>query len=47
MGATRKVKLFVFDLLYIDGYDLRPLPLRERCRIFETLLADFESDAIH
>ncbi len=31
---------FVFDLLYLDGYDLRPSPLYERKRLLSALLQD-------
>jgi bifunctional non-homologous end joining protein LigD len=31
---------FVFDLLHLDGYDLRPLPLEERKRLLRQLLSD-------
>ena len=30
----------VFDLLYLDGYDLRPIPLIERKRLLSALLQD-------
>ena len=30
----------VFDLLYLDGYDLRPIPLIERKRLLSALLRD-------
>jgi bifunctional non-homologous end joining protein LigD len=29
-GATERLVFYAFDLLYLDGYDLRPLPLTER-----------------
>jgi bifunctional non-homologous end joining protein LigD len=31
--------LFAFDVLFLDGRDLRPLPLRERRAVLEKLLA--------
>ena len=30
---------YVFDLLWLDGYDIRPLPLRQRKRLLRTALA--------
>jgi len=42
MGSGREhdlaVRAFVFDLLHLDGQDLRPLPLTERRRQLERLL---------
>ena len=29
-GATERLVFYAFDILYLDGYDLRPLPLTER-----------------
>ena len=34
-----KLHYFVFDLLYLNGYDLRKVPLVERKRLLESLLA--------
>ena len=31
---------YVFDLLYLDGYDLRPIPLIERKRLLGQLFKD-------
>lgn len=33
-----KLKCYVFDILYFNGYDLTPLPLLQRKRILEALL---------
>ncbi|KVP75373.1 DNA ligase D [Burkholderia ubonensis] len=40
--STTDIVLFVFDLLWLNGTDLRPLPLRERRRQLEELMADAE-----
>ncbi|MDW9792141.1 ATP-dependent DNA ligase [Sinorhizobium meliloti] len=36
------IVFYAFDLLYLDGRDLRRLPLRERRRLLEPLVADRE-----
>ncbi|CAD7026036.1 ATP-dependent DNA ligase [Pseudorhizobium halotolerans] len=38
----REILFFAFDLLYLDGHDLRRLPLRERRRQLEQIVADRE-----
>lgn len=38
LARTRPVTLYVFDLLYLDGYDLRPAPLAERKRLLASIL---------
>ena len=38
MARRTPVTLFVFDLLYLDGYDLRQVPLIERKRILQSIL---------
>lgn len=38
-GRSDRFALYVFDLLYLDGYDLRPLPLIERKQLLEQLVA--------
>ena len=38
-GHEEKIVFYGFDLLYIDGYDLRGVPLRERKRVLADLLA--------
>jgi bifunctional non-homologous end joining protein LigD len=37
-GRTDRLTYYAFDLLYIDGYDLRGAPLVERKRLLERLL---------
>jgi bifunctional non-homologous end joining protein LigD len=37
---SAKLHYFIFDLLYLNGYDLRRVPLVERKRVLETLLAN-------
>ena len=32
---------YVFDLLYLDGHDIRPLPLRQRKAILQQILPEF------
>ncbi len=38
LARRTPVTLFVFDLLYLDGYDLRGVPLIERKRALQTIL---------
>jgi len=38
LARRTPVTLFVFDLLYLDGYDLRGVPLIERKRVLQSLL---------
>jgi bifunctional non-homologous end joining protein LigD len=38
-GRTDDLVYFAFDLLYLDGYDLRPVPLGARKQALETVLA--------
>lgn len=38
MSRSRPVKLYLFDLLYLDGYDLRRATLAERRKLLETTL---------
>ena len=38
LARTQPVNLFVFDLLYLDGYDLREAPLAERRRALAAIL---------
>src|SRR5712692_4353388 len=38
LARSRPVTLFLFDLLYLDGYDLRQVPLAERKRLLESIL---------
>src|SRR5712671_4168726 len=39
-GKSRKIVLVAFDLLYLNGYDLRKLPLVERKAHLKKLIAD-------
>src|SRR5688572_18622992 len=41
-----RATLFAFDLLGLEGYDLRPLPLRERKHVLRGLLARGKGGAI-
>ncbi len=45
-AATAHVKFFAFDLLHLNGLDLRPLPLVLRREALESLLARVDSDRI-
>lgn len=38
LARSRPVTLFAFDLLYLDGYDLRQSPLEERKRLLASVL---------
>jgi bifunctional non-homologous end joining protein LigD len=38
LSREKPVRFIVFDLLYLDGYDLRPVPLVERKRTLATVL---------
>ncbi len=38
-GRTDRLVLFLFDLLYLDGHDLRPVPLVERKEALERLIS--------
>ena len=37
-GRTDRMAFYVFDLLYLDGHDLRPVPLIERKAALHTLM---------
>jgi bifunctional non-homologous end joining protein LigD len=41
-GRSKKIVLVAFDLLYLNGYDLRKLPLGERKAALKKLIADTE-----
>ena len=41
MGQKNPVHLYVFDLLYLDGYDLRRTPLIERKRLLQKIVKPF------
>ncbi|HEX3685038.1 MAG TPA: DNA ligase D [Bryobacteraceae bacterium] len=38
LAETTPVTLFLFDVLYVDGYDLRGVPLEERKRLLQTIV---------
>lgn len=44
--GTEHIVYFVFDLLYLDGKDLRQLPFSERRAILESLFANFEHERV-
>jgi bifunctional non-homologous end joining protein LigD len=46
LGSNAKLVYFVFDLLYLDGYDCRPLPLEQRKERLKGLLAEAHSSVI-
>ncbi len=41
MGQKNPVHLYVFDLLYLDGFDLRRVPLIERKRLLQKIVQPF------
>jgi bifunctional non-homologous end joining protein LigD len=41
MGQKNPVHFFVFDLLYLDGYDLRKVPLIERKKLLQKVVKPF------
>jgi bifunctional non-homologous end joining protein LigD len=45
LSRSTPVNLFLFDLLYLDGYDLRGVPLEERKRLLAEVVTT--SDRIH
>jgi len=45
LSRSTPVNLFLFDLLYFDGYDLRGVPLEERKRLLSEIVTP--SDRIH
>ena len=38
LARSKPATLFIFDLLYLDGYDLRAVPLSERRKLLESIL---------
>src|SRR5258708_38569117 len=38
LARSKPATLFIFDLLYLDGYDLRGAPLSERRKLLESIL---------
>src|SRR5580692_11627584 len=45
LSRSTPVNLFLFDLLYLDGYDLRDVPLEERKRLLSEIVT--ATDRIH
>ena len=45
-GSLAKLAYYVFDLLYLNGHDLRPLPLEERKKLLAELLKSGISERI-
>src|SRR5215469_8002918 len=45
-GGSREMAFIAFDLLYLDGRDLRPLPLIERKAALEKLLAKLPAKSL-
>src|SRR5438105_2956314 len=39
-GRSKRIVLVAFDLLYLNGYDLRTLPLFERKALLKTIIAE-------
>jgi bifunctional non-homologous end joining protein LigD len=39
-GRSKKIVMFAFDLLYLNGYDLRKLPLFERKALLNKIIAE-------
>jgi bifunctional non-homologous end joining protein LigD len=46
-GQTGRMHYYAFDLLYLDGFDVRGAPLTERKRVLATLLEGSRSARIH
>jgi bifunctional non-homologous end joining protein LigD len=44
---TNRLVYFVFDLMYLDGYDLRGVPLEQRKTILESVLTGKRSKSAH
>lgn len=45
-AGTEDITYFVFDVLYLDGRDLRALAFRERRAMLETLFAGYDGDRV-
>jgi bifunctional non-homologous end joining protein LigD len=45
-AGTKHLTYFVFDLLYMNGKDLRPLQFRERRAALEKLFANYDQDRV-
>ncbi len=46
-GHTDRMQFYAFDLLYLDGFDLRRAPLIERKRVLQLLLQEASPQRIH
>jgi bifunctional non-homologous end joining protein LigD len=46
LGGDARLVYFAFDLLYLDGYDLRPVPLADRKERLHELLSEIDLPAI-
>ena len=46
-GRSDRMLYFAFDLLYLDGFDLRKAPLAARKRVLAALLEEAKSDCFH
>jgi bifunctional non-homologous end joining protein LigD len=46
-GRSERMVYFAFDLLYLDGFDLRKAPLIERKRVLAALLEEAKSECFH
>jgi len=44
--STVEIVMFVFDLLWLNGTDLREQPLRARTALLRDLMAEHTSDAV-
>ncbi len=45
-GKSTKIAMVAFDLLYLNGYDLRKLPLIERKALLKKLIAKLQSSSV-
>ena len=45
-GATERIVYFVFDVLYLNGKDLRDIEFRERRAVLEQLFADYDQGRV-
>jgi len=43
-GTTERLAYYVFDLLYLDGYDLRAVALQQRKALLQTLMSGLEGE---
>jgi bifunctional non-homologous end joining protein LigD len=47
LGRSERMVYFAFDLLYLDGFDLRNAPLIEHKRVLAALLEEAKSESFH